>query len=192
MWKFAIVVPVHKKNEKKLKTEYRPISLLPIFGKILEKLAYDPYAHILFPLVFLDPNQSGFRPGDSAINQLISITHSIYKAFECNPPLDARSVYLDISNRNCNIPFVAGMLLGDFEQKLKNLNLISIPTAYLNGISLILRSVMYRPLHCRILSLRFCQQFTLPATSIFGIHDPIGLSHLSQKRGDLSTLNFQK
>ena len=36
IWKYANVVPVHKKNEKNLKGNYRPISLLPIFGKILE------------------------------------------------------------------------------------------------------------------------------------------------------------
>ena len=36
IWKYANVVPVHKKNEKNLKKNYRPISLLPIFGKILE------------------------------------------------------------------------------------------------------------------------------------------------------------
>ena len=34
---------------------------------------------------------------DSTVNQLISITHTIFKAFDCNPPLDVRSVYLDIS-----------------------------------------------------------------------------------------------
>ena len=45
----------------------------------------------------LNPNQSGFRPGDSTVNQLIFITHTIFKAFDCNPPLDVRSVYLDIS-----------------------------------------------------------------------------------------------
>ena len=46
---------------------------------------------------FLNPNQSGFRPGDSTINQLLSITHSIFEAFDCNPTLEVRSVYLDIS-----------------------------------------------------------------------------------------------
>ena len=38
IWKYANVVPVHKKNEKNVKGNYRPISLLPIFGKILENL----------------------------------------------------------------------------------------------------------------------------------------------------------
>ena len=44
-----------------------------------------------------NPNQSGFRPGDSTINQLICVTHTIFKAFDCHPPRDVRSVYLDIS-----------------------------------------------------------------------------------------------
>ena len=97
IWKCANVVPVHKKNEKNLKGNYRPISLLPIFGKILEKLIYDSLYTHLVSCELLNPNQSGFRPGDSTINQLISITHTIFKAFDCNPPLDVRSVYLDIS-----------------------------------------------------------------------------------------------
>ena len=93
IWKCANVVPVHKKNEKNLKENYRPISLLPIFGKILEKLIYDSLYSHLVSCELLNPNQSGFRPGDSTINQLISITHTIFKAFDCNPPLDVRSVF---------------------------------------------------------------------------------------------------
>ena len=45
----------------------------------------------------LNPNQSGFRPSDSCINQLIAITHEIFEAFDCNPTLEVRSVFLDIS-----------------------------------------------------------------------------------------------
>ena len=45
----------------------------------------------------LNPNQSGFRPSDSCVNQLIAITHEILKAFDCNPSLEVRSVFLDIS-----------------------------------------------------------------------------------------------
>ena len=94
IWKCANVVPVHKKNEKK---NYRPISPLPIFGKILEKLIYDSLYSHLVTHELLNQNQSGFRPGDSTVNQLLSITHTIFKAFDCNSPLDVRSVYLDIS-----------------------------------------------------------------------------------------------
>ena len=97
IWKYANVVPVHKKNEKNVNGNYRPISLLPIFGKILEKLMYDSLYSHLVSHELLNPNQSGFRSGDSTVNQLISITHTIFKAFDCSPPLDVRSVYLDIS-----------------------------------------------------------------------------------------------
>ena len=47
IWKCANVVPVHKKHEKNVKGNYRPISLLPISGKILQKLIYDSlYLHL--------------------------------------------------------------------------------------------------------------------------------------------------
>ena len=46
---------------------------------------------------FLTDNQSGFRSGDSCISQLIAITHGIYQAFDGNPSLETRGVFLDIS-----------------------------------------------------------------------------------------------
>ena len=97
IWKSANVVPVHKKNQKNLKHNYHPISLLPTFGKILEKLIFDTLHQHLDANSLLNPNQSGFRPGDSTVNQLLSIVNSISQAFDCNPTLDVRSVYLDIS-----------------------------------------------------------------------------------------------
>ena len=45
----------------------------------------------------LNPNQSGFRPSDSCVNQLHAITLEIFEAFYCNPPLEIRSAFLDIS-----------------------------------------------------------------------------------------------
>ena len=41
IWKYANVVPVYKKNERNVKENYRPISLLPVISKIFEKLIYD-------------------------------------------------------------------------------------------------------------------------------------------------------
>ena len=40
-WKKTNVVPVHKKGDKQILKNYRPISLLPIVSKIFEKLLYD-------------------------------------------------------------------------------------------------------------------------------------------------------
>ena len=43
----------------------------------------------------ISPNQSGFRPRDSCVNQLLAITHEIYKSFD--EGFEARGVVLDIS-----------------------------------------------------------------------------------------------
>ena len=45
----------------------------------------------------LNPNQSGFRRCDSFTNQLLAMEHKIFEAFDCNPTLEVRSVFLDIS-----------------------------------------------------------------------------------------------
>ena len=45
----------------------------------------------------LNPNQSGFRSSDSCLKQLLSITHEILQSFDPTPPLEVRSVFLDIS-----------------------------------------------------------------------------------------------
>ena len=84
--KKANVVPVHKKKENNLKEHYRPFPLLPIFEKCLEKLIFATLYHYLESNSLLNPNQSVFCPGDSALNQLLSIVNSIFQAFECNLP----------------------------------------------------------------------------------------------------------
>ena len=43
----------------------------------------------------ISPKQSGFRPGDSCINLLLSITHDIFISFDNG--LERRGVFLDIS-----------------------------------------------------------------------------------------------
>ena len=45
----------------------------------------------------ISKNQSGFRPGDSCSNQLLSLVHEIHKAFDDKNCLEVRSVYLDLS-----------------------------------------------------------------------------------------------
>ena len=78
IWKCANVVPVHKRNEKNLKGNYRPISLLPIFGRILEKLIYDSlYTHFV-SCELLNPNQSRLTPSlfrdISALRNIVTST----------------------------------------------------------------------------------------------------------------------
>ena len=63
--------------------------------KIFEKIIFNSlYAHLTTNNL-LSENQSGFRPGDSTVNQLLAITTEIYKAFETLN--ETRAVFLDIS-----------------------------------------------------------------------------------------------
>ena len=94
-WKKANVVPVHKKGDKQILKNYRPISLLPIAFKIFERLLYDKMFEFFIANNLISKSQSGFRPGGSCINQLLSITHEIYQSFDDN--LEVRAVFSDIS-----------------------------------------------------------------------------------------------
>ena len=78
-------ISFQKKEEKNLVKNYRPISLLPIFGKVFEKILYNNLFSYLKENDLIVKNQSGFLPGDSCISQLLSITDDIYKAFDGNP-----------------------------------------------------------------------------------------------------------
>ena len=94
-WKKANVVPIYKKNDKQSIKNYRPVSLLPICGKIFERLLYNKMFSFFIENGLISQNQSGFKPGDSCINQLLSITHEIYKSFDDG--WKVRSAFLDIS-----------------------------------------------------------------------------------------------
>ena len=97
-WKKANIIPVHKKNSKNELKNYRPISLLPIFGKIFERCIYDTFMYNYFESNnLLSSCQSGFRKNYSCISQLLAITHEIYKNFDNCPPVETRSIFLDIS-----------------------------------------------------------------------------------------------
>ena len=76
------------KNRKQLVNDYRPVSLLLISSKIFEKTIFDNIFHFMIQKNLLNSFQSDFRPNDSCVNQLISITHSIYRAFDANPSLE--------------------------------------------------------------------------------------------------------
>ena len=94
-WKKGNIAPIHKKGDKQNIKNYRPVSFLPICGKIFEKLIFDEMFNYCSINQLISKNQSGFQPGDSCINQLLSITHEIFSSFYNR--LEVRSVFLDIS-----------------------------------------------------------------------------------------------
>ena len=55
----ANVVPVHKKGDKQCLKNCRPISLLPICGKILERLTFNEMFRFFIENSLISSNQSG-------------------------------------------------------------------------------------------------------------------------------------
>ena len=74
--------PVYKKGDKQIIKNCSPVSLLLICGKTFERLMYNSLFEYFIENDLISQNQSGFKPGDSYINQLISITHEIYQSFD--------------------------------------------------------------------------------------------------------------
>lgn len=93
--KMAKVCPVFKAGDKRLTSNYRPISVLPVFSKILERLLYSRLMHFLESHNILAQNQYGFREKHSTYMALLSLTDHIAAALD-NKQVCA-GVFMDLS-----------------------------------------------------------------------------------------------
>ena len=64
-WKKANVLPIHKKGDKQLIENYRPVSLLPICGNAFERLIFNGFFNYFIENNLLSLHQSGFVPSES-------------------------------------------------------------------------------------------------------------------------------
>ena len=72
-WKKAKVTPLHKGGPKDDLNNYRPISILSVMSKFLEKHLHDSLMTYLVKFNLLHKNQSGFRPSHSCETALIGM-----------------------------------------------------------------------------------------------------------------------
>ena len=93
--KTAKVVPVYKAGDINEITNYRPISILSVFSKILEKLVYSRTLSFLKCHSVLTPTQYGFRPKYSTLHALLDITNSALDNIENK--LYTGLVFLDLT-----------------------------------------------------------------------------------------------
>ena len=96
--KIAKVMPCHKNGSTKDVNNYRPISLLSTFSKIIEKLMASRLNIFLDLHSIIYPNQFGFRAGSSTSHSLISITETIKKTidekkFGCGVFIDLKKAF---------------------------------------------------------------------------------------------------
>ena len=92
-WKDSLVVLVHKKGKKEDVTNYRPISLLCVVSKVLERCIFKHFEESLCPL--FDNAQHGFLQGGSTVTQLLAFYHGISRSL--HKSLQSHIVCLDLA-----------------------------------------------------------------------------------------------
>ena len=100
LWKRANVTPVFKKDDPTLAENYRPISLLCIVSKVLERCIFNHcYTHFAPPLYNL---QHGFLRGKSTVTQLLEVYHDILDMIAGGQEIDV--IHLDLSKAFDKVP----------------------------------------------------------------------------------------
>ena len=92
-WKLHCIVPVLKSGDNSSVQNYRPISLLSIISKTLERIVFDHVSTYILPL--LSENQFGFIPFRSTNQQLLCFLMEMHATVQNKSHLD--TIYLDIS-----------------------------------------------------------------------------------------------
>ena len=95
-WKMGEIIPLPKPGkDHQLTGSYRPINLLSVIGKLLERIVKARLEYFLESNNKLDPSQAGFRKGRSTVEQVGRLTQSIYDGFEDG--MRTLAVYVDFS-----------------------------------------------------------------------------------------------
>ena len=93
--KIAKVVPIFKKGDCALTNNYRPISLLPVISKVIEKIIYTQLSLYFESNKLFSDSQYGFRPNHSTEQATLELTDRIISAMDNNDvPI---GVFLDLS-----------------------------------------------------------------------------------------------
>ncbi|MCP4485226.1 MAG: reverse transcriptase family protein, partial [Flavobacteriaceae bacterium] len=82
VWKVARVTPIFKGGEKTDKSNYRPISVLPVISRLFEKLIFDQLYQYLNEKDLISHNQSGFRRLHSTLTCLLKNTDDWYSGMD--------------------------------------------------------------------------------------------------------------
>ena len=96
-WKKYKISPIHKKGDKQIVDNYRPVSILTVCGKIFERFILNSLYQFLEEHNLLSIHLSRFHSNNSCINQFLLIVHTLHKDFDAYPTLDTRGVFPDMS-----------------------------------------------------------------------------------------------
>ena len=80
--KIAKVTPIFKSGAKDNVSNYRPISILPVFSKVLERIMYKAVYNHLDSKGLLYEKQFGFQRNHSTEHAILQLTRDITSSFE--------------------------------------------------------------------------------------------------------------
>ena len=95
--KVAKVVPVFKSSDRSSIKNYRPISLLTSFSKLLEKIMYDKVMNFLNANNILYEHQYGFRAKHSTMHPIMHFINHCAEATNKDPSEYTLAVFCDLS-----------------------------------------------------------------------------------------------
>ena len=90
----AKIIPIHKKGDKTNPNNYRPISILTCFAKILERLIYDRFLAFLKKHNVIHKTQYGFQKHTSTTHAVLDIVSTAYDNISQN--LYTGLIFLDL------------------------------------------------------------------------------------------------
>ncbi len=93
--KVAKVIPIYKKDDAEIFSNYRPVSVLPCFSKILERLMFNRCMDFIDKNNVLNKKQFGFRSNHSTQMAIIELVDKITKSVELNE--STLGIFLDLS-----------------------------------------------------------------------------------------------
>lgn len=80
--KISKVIPIHKKDDTKTISNFRPVSLLSTISKVYEKVVYNQLAEYLESNNLFDNCQHGFRSGKSVNSAAVEFLESIIESVD--------------------------------------------------------------------------------------------------------------
>ena len=88
------MTPIFKSGESTNVSNYRPISVLPLFSKLFERCMCSRLVEFVNRFSLVSPKQYGFQKGKSTIDALVDLTEYIYAAL--NDKKHCLSIYVDL------------------------------------------------------------------------------------------------
>jgi ribonuclease P/MRP protein subunit RPP40 len=101
-WKLANVTPIHKKGDKSIAGNYRPISLTSVIGKLLEQVITASVTKHLEVNNLIGDSQHGFRRKRSCLTNLLEFFHDMYIDYDKYKVADI--IYLDFQKAFDKVP----------------------------------------------------------------------------------------